>query len=175
MPTGGTGGSQAAEDFNHDIYIPLEHQPRPLRRDDLHPLGRVAQRREGRSISQVTLTVTPRSTRSGGRVKATGDRQAILEQEHDYKKDWAVTVPLDRLEEAERAQDRFTQPAGADRVDLAVRRRHRHHEHHAGDGDRADAGDRHPPGARGEAEGHHTAVPGRGRGADDDRRAVRAW
>src|SRR5436305_396633 len=24
MPTGGTGGSQAAEDYNHDVYIPLE-------------------------------------------------------------------------------------------------------------------------------------------------------
>ena len=23
MPTGGTGGSQAAEDFNNDVYIPL--------------------------------------------------------------------------------------------------------------------------------------------------------
>src|SRR5262249_11388061 len=24
MPTGGTGGSQAAEDYNHDVYIPLQ-------------------------------------------------------------------------------------------------------------------------------------------------------
>ena len=27
MPTGGTGGSQAAEDFNNDVYIPLQHLP----------------------------------------------------------------------------------------------------------------------------------------------------
>ena len=33
--------------------------------------------------------------------------KGILEKRHP-KKDWAVTVPLDKLEEAERAQSRFT-------------------------------------------------------------------
>ena len=36
------------------------------------------------------------------------------------KKDWAVTIPLDQLEEAERAKNRFTHADGDDRVDLAA-------------------------------------------------------
>ena len=99
-------------------------------------------------ISQVTLTVNAEVDTPDGRAKvqAVGDEiKRHAGEGSTPKKDWAVTVPLDRLEEAERAQNRFTNAAGADRVHLAVRRRHRHHEHHAGDGDRADARDRHPP------------------------------
>ena len=47
-------------------------------------------------------------------------------------------------------------------VDLAPRRRDRHHEHHAGLGDGADAGDRHPHGDRREGPRHPHAVPDRG-------------
>ena len=100
-------------------------------------------------FNQVTLTVTS----DIDKVRPVGDAiKAILEQEHGGKKDWAVTIPLDRLEEAERAKNRFPMLHGDDRVDLAARRRHRHHEHHARDRDRADPRDRHPPGAGRQAD-----------------------
>jgi putative ABC transport system permease protein len=61
-------------------------------------------------VSQVTLTVNADfETREGrARVKAIGEAVKQMLQEDHAKEDWAVTVPLDRLEEAERAQDRFT-------------------------------------------------------------------
>jgi putative ABC transport system permease protein len=61
-------------------------------------------------VSQVTLTVNAEVDSPEGRkkVQAVGDEiKRMLDREH-YKKDYAVTVPLDRLEEAERAQNRFT-------------------------------------------------------------------
>src|SRR5262249_14709051 len=46
------------------------------------------------------------------KVQAVGNEiKRILEKRHP-KKDWAVTVPLDKLEEAERAQERFTMLMG---------------------------------------------------------------
>ena len=73
-----------------------------------------------------------------------------------------------------RAGEEELHPAARlDREHLAARRRHRHHEHHAGDRDRADPRDRHPPCAGGQAPRHHAAVPDRGRGADRDRRLAR--
>ena len=107
-------------------------------------------------------------------MKAAGDLiKDILEQSH-LQKDWAVTIPLDQLEQAEADAEELRAAAGPDRVDLAAGRRHRDHEHHAGDGDRADAGDRHPPGPRRQAAGHRVPVPDRGDRADVDRRAARA-
>jgi putative ABC transport system permease protein len=109
MPTGGSGGSQAAEDYNHDIYIPLSTARGRV--------GEVVTYRASGSraaekvvVSQVVLTVDADFDTSDGRarVKAVGEGiKDILKQDH-YKDDWAVTVPLDRLEEAERAQQRFT-------------------------------------------------------------------
>ena len=52
-------------------------------------------------------------------------------------------------------------------------RRHRRHEHHARDSDRADARDRHSQGNRCEAFRHPGAVSGRGRAVVGDRRAPR--
>jgi putative ABC transport system permease protein len=103
MPTGGTGGSQAAEEFNRDIYIPLS--------TTVARFGKIISVRSSGSrvneqveYNQVTITVTDTD-----KVRPVGDAiKAILEQEHGAKKDWVVTIPLDRLEEAERAKDRFT-------------------------------------------------------------------
>jgi putative ABC transport system permease protein len=102
MPTGGTGGSQAAEEFNNDVYIPIRTS-----------FGRIGERvffrasgafsAEEVKLSQVTLKITEMS-KVKGVGKAIRDQ---LEQNH-LKKDWAVTIPLDRLEEAERARDRYT-------------------------------------------------------------------
>jgi putative ABC transport system permease protein len=109
MPTGGTGGSQAAEDYNRDVYIPFRTSRK--RFGDVIFVRQSGSRSAERvDVSQVTLTVNAEVDSPEGRkrVQAVGDEiKRILEREH-YKKDWAVTVPLDRLEEAERAQNRFT-------------------------------------------------------------------
>ncbi|WP_439632048.1 ABC transporter permease [Gemmata sp.] len=102
MPTGGTGGSQAAEEYNRDIYLPLN--------TTVARFGEVISVRSSGSrvnekvqYNQVTITVSDID-----KVRPVGDSiKAILEQEHGAKRDWAVTIPLDKLEEAERAKNRF--------------------------------------------------------------------
>lgn len=109
MPTGGSGGSQAAEDFNRDIYIPIRVSRRRFG-DIISVRTSGARMNEKVDISQVTLTVHAEVDSPEGRAKvqAIGNEiKAILEKRHP-RKDWAVTVPLDKLEEAERAQTRFT-------------------------------------------------------------------
>lgn len=108
-PTGGSGGSQAAEDYNHDVYIPLSTARRRIG-DTVIIRSSGTRSGEKVQISQVTLTVDADFDSSEGRskVKALGDAiKAMLKEDHP-RDDWAATVPLDRLEEAERAQDRFT-------------------------------------------------------------------
>jgi putative ABC transport system permease protein len=102
MATGGSGGSQAAEEFNRDIYIPLS--------TSVARFGRIIVTRASGSFSaeqvefnQITITVSGIE-----KVRPLGEAiRAILDEEHGLKKDWVVTIPLDRLEEAERAKDRF--------------------------------------------------------------------
>ena len=109
VPTGGSGGSQAVEDYNHDIYIPLS-TARARVGDTV--IVRTSGSRSGEKvqISQVTLTADADFDTSEGRdrVRALGNAIKDMLREDHLKEDWAVTVPLDRLEEAERAQDRFT-------------------------------------------------------------------
>jgi putative ABC transport system permease protein len=102
MPTGGSGGSQAAEDFNSDVYIPLETcRVRYGEKIFIRQSGSFSG--EQVELSQVTLTVT-----SMDMVRPTGEViKELLERYHD-KVDFKLTVPLDRLEEAERAKDRYT-------------------------------------------------------------------
>ncbi len=102
MPTGGSGGSQAAEDFNDDLYIPLSTcNVRFGERVYVRQTGsRSGERVE---LHQITLTIDHMD-----RVRPTGDLvRDWLERTHARKKDYAVTVPLDRLEEAERAKNRY--------------------------------------------------------------------
>jgi putative ABC transport system permease protein len=102
MATGGSGGSQAAEEFNKDIYVPLS--------TTVARFGRIIVSRASGSFSaeqveynQVTITVSDIE-----KVRPVGEAiRMLLEQEHGSKKDWVVTIPLDRLEEAERAKNRF--------------------------------------------------------------------
>jgi putative ABC transport system permease protein len=102
MPTGGSGGSQAAEDFNSDVYIPLQTcKVRFGERIMIRQSGSFSG--EQVQLSQVTLTVADMDkVRPAGEVV-----RGLLEQYHT-KNDWMLTVPLDRLEEAERAKDRYT-------------------------------------------------------------------
>src|SRR5262245_13486662 len=100
MPTGGTGGSQAAEDYNNDVYIPLE-TARTRFGETIMIRQSGTFMREQVVLSQVTLTVSDID-----KVRPTGDLIRAVLKQHG-KPDWAVTVPLDRLEEAERAKHRY--------------------------------------------------------------------
>jgi putative ABC transport system permease protein len=103
MPTGGTGGSQAAEEFNRDIYISLNASVARFG-EVISVRSSGARMNEKVQYSQVTMTVSDID-----KVRPVGDAiKMILEEEHAGKRDWVVTVPLDKLEEAERAKDRFT-------------------------------------------------------------------
>jgi putative ABC transport system permease protein len=104
IPTGGSGGSQAAEDFNGDVYI-------PLKTCNVRYGSRFVYRKPGSfqaevvELSQVTLTAKDMDS-----VRPTGEVvKGLLEDLalHPREKDWALTVPLDRLEAAEREKDRY--------------------------------------------------------------------
>lgn len=102
MPTGGTGGSQSAENFNDDVYIPLQTcKVRYGASIFLRQSGSFSGERV--ELSQVTLTVEDME-----KVRPAGEVVRDLLERYHTKNDWAVTVPLDRLEEAERAKDRYT-------------------------------------------------------------------
>jgi putative ABC transport system permease protein len=103
MPLSAVGGSsQSSEDFNNDVYIPLRTcQVRFGERIIIRTSG--SQSGEQVQLSQVTLTLKDmESVRPAGSVV-----RELLERFHT-KNDFAVTVPLDRLEAAERERDRFT-------------------------------------------------------------------
>jgi putative ABC transport system permease protein len=101
MPTGGTGGSQAAEDYNGDVYIPLSTcKARFGETITVRQSGSF--QREQVELSQVTLTVCDID-----KVRPTGAVIKSILSRH-VKDDYAVTVPLDKLEQAEREKSRFT-------------------------------------------------------------------
>jgi putative ABC transport system permease protein len=103
MPTGGSGGSQAAEEFDNDLYIPLS-TCNALFGSKVFVRQTGSRMGESVELHQITLTVTDID-----KVRSTGDVvRDWLEKKHGVKRpDWALTVPLDRLEEAERAKDRY--------------------------------------------------------------------
>jgi putative ABC transport system permease protein len=102
MPTGGSGGSQAAEEFNKDIYIPLSTSVARFG-EIISVRSAGARLNEKVQFNQITLTVSDID-----KVRSVGNAiKSILEEEHGGKKDWAVTIPLDILEQAERAKARF--------------------------------------------------------------------
>jgi len=103
MPTGGSGGSQAAEDFNRDVYMPLS-TCRVRYGEKVYIRQSGSRSGEQVQLHQATLTVNDIE-----KVRPTGDLIKDILEKYHLKRDWAVTVPLDRLEEAERAKDRFTQ------------------------------------------------------------------
>jgi putative ABC transport system permease protein len=102
MTTGGSGGSQAAENFNNDVYIPLETCKV---RFGEKIFTRTSGSRSGEQVQlhQVTLTVSDMD-----KVRPAGEVVRELLDRYHLNHDWSVTVPLDRLEEAERAKDRYT-------------------------------------------------------------------
>jgi putative ABC transport system permease protein len=101
MPTGGTGGSQAAKDYNGDAYIPLSTC---RARVGEKVFVRASGSRSGEQVelSQVTMTISEID-----KVRSMGDSiRQMLDEEHP-KRDWAVTIPLDKLEEAEQTKNLF--------------------------------------------------------------------
>src|SRR3984893_9399050 len=101
MPTGGTGGSQAAEVFDDDIYM-------PLRTCRVRFGEKIVTRKPGSftaeqvELSQVTLTVSDTE-----KVRPTGDVVRSQLAARHIKQDYALTLPLDKLEAAEREKRRY--------------------------------------------------------------------
>jgi putative ABC transport system permease protein len=95
-----TNSGGTAEDFNSDVYIPLSTcRGRFGEKIFIRQSG--SRSGEQVELHQVTLTIASRD-----KVKDAGDIfKDQLKQSH-LKNDWAVIVPLDRLEEAERAKTR---------------------------------------------------------------------
>ena len=138
--TAASGGGLAGQDFDRDVYIPLNTCRVRFgeRIVDFRSGGVIA---EETQLTQITVQV-----QTIDEVTPTvGAIQGAYEPFHP-KKDVQMTVPYDLLEEARRIGPAIQHHPGDDRLDLAPGRRHRHHEHHAGHRDRAHPRDRHPPG-----------------------------
>src|SRR5262249_20428276 len=99
MATGGSGGSQAAEDFNDDVYIPLK-TCRVRFGDTITNRRPGSFQREQVQLHQVTLTVS-----NIDKVRAVGGMVTDILDEKHLQKDWLVTVPLDILKAAQDTQE----------------------------------------------------------------------
>jgi putative ABC transport system permease protein len=95
-----TGGGNS-EEFNNQVYIPLATC---RGRYGEKIFIRQAGSRSGEQVElhQVTLTIS-----SMDKVRDAGAAVTDQLKRSHFKKDWRVLVPLDRLEEAERAQARY--------------------------------------------------------------------
>jgi putative ABC transport system permease protein len=115
MPTGGSGGSQAAEDFNNDVYIPLNTcKVRFGERIVFRQPGSMTA--EQVQLSQVTLSVGDMNE-----VKPAADVIKDLIERYHNRPDTAVTVPLDILKAAEETRNRgIVLSAGIAAVTLLV-------------------------------------------------------
>ena len=93
-------GGVSSEDVNLDVVIPIATaRVRFGERIFMRSAGsRSAEKVE---ISQITLTVSETE-----KVRPTGEIIRSILENHG-KSDWTVNVPLDRLEEAERAKERY--------------------------------------------------------------------
>jgi putative ABC transport system permease protein len=100
MPSGGSGGSQAAEDFNNDVYIPLGTAELEIGKT---VFLRQSGTRSGEQVEYSQITVTVGDTEE---VRPAGEAIKTILDRHP-RKDTELTVPLDRLEEAEHAKDRY--------------------------------------------------------------------
>ena len=101
--------------------------------------------------------------------QAIQEMEALLRERHRILPGLEDDFTIRNLTEVFAAQETSAQghvdSARRDRVGVADRRRHRHHEHHAGVGHRTDARDRPAAGRRRQDAGHPLAVPGRSRDA----------
>ncbi len=99
---GTTGGEQSQEDYNKDVYIPI--QTCKVRFGSRIRIVQGSSRTaEEVQLHQITLTINDIAN-----VRSTGELVRSLLERYHTKKDWEVAVPLDRLEAAERERNRFT-------------------------------------------------------------------
>ncbi len=100
-PSAGIGGSLAAEEFDRDVYIPITAMWRRI--GDMNIVMKPGQfQRDIYEISQLTLRVVDRDS-----VLPTADViRSTIEYAHDLP-DFAVTVPLELLEQARTTQIMF--------------------------------------------------------------------
>ena len=168
MPTGGTGGSQAAEDFNSDVYIPFR-TCRARIGDTV--IVRTSGSRSGEkvAISQVVLTVNADFETREGREKV----KAVDPQRRTLQGRLGCHRAAGSSRRSGTATAALYEFAGVDRLDFAHCRRDRHHEHHARHGNRANPRNRDPPSSGGETPGHYHPVSGRSGGANDGGRPGR--
>ena len=98
-PISSTGGG--SEEFNSDVYIPLS-TCRGRFGEKVYIRQSGSRSGEQVELHQITLTISD--------IDKVRDAGAVirdqLERNHQ-RKDWSVTVPLDRIEEAKRAKDRY--------------------------------------------------------------------
>ena len=101
MPRGTSTSGQQAEDFNRDVYMPIKTCRARF--------GEKVVIRQGgsRTAEQVQLHQITLTTADIDKVRSTGDVVRNLLAQNHQKNDWEVHVPLDRLEEAERARARY--------------------------------------------------------------------
>lgn len=106
VPLASDGGSQATIDFNKDVYMPL-NTCKARFGEKIYTRQSGSRSGEQVQLSQVTLTVADMD-----KVRPAGDVIRELLDRYHQKRDWSVTIPLDRLEEADRTNTRYTMLLG---------------------------------------------------------------
>jgi ABC-type lipoprotein export system ATPase subunit/ABC-type antimicrobial peptide transport system permease subunit len=101
LPRGIAGGQVLEENYNMDVYMPI--------RTCRVRFGQRVLFRQGASIlneqvelHQITLTISDID-----RVQSTGSLVSEMLKRGHTRNDWSVSVPLDRLKQAEDARDRY--------------------------------------------------------------------
>jgi putative ABC transport system permease protein len=102
-PRGASSSGGTEEDYNKDVYIPIETCKVGFGAK-IFTIQGSSRSAEQVQLHQITLTV-----RDLEHVRTTGDVVTNLLKRYHTKKDWKVSVPLDRLEQAEREQADFVE------------------------------------------------------------------
>ena len=125
-------GGLPAQDRNNLIYVPLYSAI--FRLED-------GQSRQKDEIDGIYLQIQS----SDNIPAAAALLRGLLNVSHREAGDFTIVVAGGAAGRAAPHAAHLRAGDGGDRVHLAARRRHRDHEHHAGERDGADARDRHPP------------------------------
>ncbi len=106
-PSAGIGSSLSAQDLNNDVYVPLTTD-RSRNGDIIFSMTQGSFSREQLELSQITVRVN-----NTDQVKATAaSLESLLKSQHPQG-DFAITVPLDLLEQAAATQRIFNVVLGA--------------------------------------------------------------
>ena len=164
------GRRRTYKDKQDQRHQDAQHQSRRLHPDDDRALKRFTDADYPDRVEEIAVQVDERRDR---RARPRCVIQRILDRTH-YGVAGLRSPDPGRTAGAEPAHAAHLQHRhGLDRGAVAARRRHRHHEHHAGERHRAHQGDRHPPGAGRLRARHHGPVPERDRAHRGQRRPHR--